>query len=318
MYQLINGKIQQKEKPKPEVVEKAEKPKEEDVKNNFQYVYKSSNFPLKREDKVQQIEINQEDINQSLSMPVEPEAVIAEPEKPEISEDQESCETQTSQIDSNYIYVNGERNRILFEGEEDFMNETLADKNAEFTPEVIINNDHISSEAVEETVNEEENIAFHETKTLHPETEALGNTEVEDEEVNLTLTQEETEKENIESDSELNTTEEELIIEEEHHSAEEKDTQFTSETIIHEEEITSDLAEEMIVEDESELSFHGTDSFLPEVKIESERIEAPIQEEEVAQPNINKHEDEMRRLIEEVEKKMKETKSIVSETKRRT
>ncbi|WP_267404769.1 MULTISPECIES: hypothetical protein [unclassified Chryseobacterium] len=319
LYQLINGKIQQKEKPKPEVVvkvEKVEEQKEGVVKNNFQYVYKSSNFPLKREDKVQQIELNQEDLNQNLSIPVEPEAVIAEPENLEIVEDQESCEIQTSEVDANYIYVNGERNRILFEGEEDFMNETLADENAEFTPEVIINEDHISSEKVNETVNDEENISFHETESLNPETEVVENAEVENQET--IEIQEETEKENVEIDSELNTTEEESVIEEEDHSTEEKDTQFTSETIIHEEEIASDHAEETIVEDDSELSFHGTDSFLPEIKIESERTETPIKEEDIIQPNINKHEDEMRRLIEEVEKKMKETKSVASEAKEET
>lgn len=73
--------------------------------------------------------------------------------------------------------------------------------------------------------------------------------------------------------------------------------------IINEDEIDSEKVAEKI-NDESELSFHGTDAFLPEVK-----IEAPISEQinpsEAPKSIINKHEDEMRRLIEEVEKKMK-------------
>ncbi|WP_294249631.1 hypothetical protein [uncultured Chryseobacterium sp.] len=76
---------------------------------------------------------------------------------------------------------------------------------------------------------------------------------------------------------------------------------FTPEKIISEDGISG---EKETLHDESQLSFHGTESFLPEVN-----IQAPVQEErpdEPIQPNINKHEEEMRRLIEEVEKKMKE------------
>ncbi|NPA07685.1 MAG: hypothetical protein GXO46_01675, partial [Chlorobi bacterium] len=61
--------------------------------------------------------------------------------------------------------------------------------------------------------------------------------------------------------------------------------------------------EEKTIQNDSELSFHGTESFLPEVKIQANTEEKIT---EAPQLNLNKHEDEMRRLIEEVEKKMKE------------
>jgi len=305
LYQLINGKIQQKEKKKPEVaakLEKLEETKAEAVKNNFQYVYKSSNFPLKREDKVQQIEVSQKDINQNLSIPAETVNMDIEG-----IENQEMGKILTAQDSKHHIFVDGERNRILFEGEEDFMNET-----EEFSSEMNINEDQISSEKVEEKIYDEENISFQEAESFNSETEVVENTNIEDQET--VVAEQKTEIEDTKIDSELNSTHEESDIEPENNSAEEKDTQFTSETIIHEDEITSDLAEETIVEDDSELSFHGTDSFLPEVKIKSEQTETPIKEQDLVQPNINKHEDEMRRLIEEVEKKMKATKSDVSET----
>ena len=55
---------------------------------------------------------------------------------------------------------------------------------------------------------------------------------------------------------------------------------------------------------DAEVSFHGTDSFMPDVKIRANSEEL-METVEISQPNINKHEEEMRRLIEEVEKKKK-------------
>lgn len=83
-------------------------------------------------------------------------------------------------------------------------------------------------------------------------------------------------------------------------------TDFSSETIISEDKIESE-DEKQKVEDDSQLSFHGTESFLPEVKIESK---TPVQQEIPVQnsPSKNKYEEEMRRLIEQVELKMKEAK----------
>ncbi len=107
-----------------------------------------------------------------------------------------------------YVYINGERNRILFEGEENFLDEqnsetidlestiesgtlvtqkteTIVDDpvqqeaesiqtetegkaGEEFIPEIIIHENEISSGTEEEVV-EEENTSFHEVDPLLPE-----------------------------------------------------------------------------------------------------------------------------------------------------
>ena len=93
-------------------------------------------------------------------------------------------------------------------------------------------------------------------------------------------------------------------------------TDFSSETIISEDKIESD-DEKQKVEDDSQLSFHGTESFLPEVKMEAK---TPVQQEIPAQnaPSKNKYEEEMRRLIEQVELKMKEAKKDVTKDEKST
>lgn len=276
LYQLINGKIQQEVKAavteeKPSVIA-ADKP--------VKYNYNVKGFPIKREE------------------------VLSTSEKEE-QEEKEACILQTAQ-EVKHLYINGERNRILFEGEENFLDEensetidlestvesgTLvtqksepqiavpilqkeeevqleAEENAgeDFTTETVINDDQITSEAVQE-VAEEENVSFEETESFLPEADL-----------------------------------EEHVVE-----VPAEDTEvITEETPVAE-------VEEVIAEvPDAELSFHGTEAFLPDVKIQGsneesiETIEAPVL-------NVNKHEDEMRRLIEEVEKKMKETKSVPQE-----
>ncbi|MDM1556464.1 MULTISPECIES: tetratricopeptide repeat protein [Chryseobacterium] len=278
LYQLINGKIQQEvkqevTKEKTSVIA-ADKP--------VKYNYNVKGFPIKREDRV------------------------TAPEKNE-AEEKETCLLQPAQ-EVKHLYVNGERNRILFEGEENFLDEknpetidlestlesgTLVTQKSEtetmvpvsqkddevqqeieenagedFTLETVINEDQIASEAVEEKVEEEENLSFEETESLSPETGT---------------------EENI---AEVSTEDAEAIADEE----------------IPVSEIKEDIADDS----GAELSFHGTDAFLPDVKIQANNEEA-IEAVEVSPLNVNKHEEEMRRLIEEVEKKMKETKSVQQE-----
>ncbi|WP_435523047.1 hypothetical protein [Chryseobacterium indoltheticum] len=137
--------------------------------------------------------------------------------------------------------------------------------------EVVISEDAIDSEKTEEKISNESEVSFLEVESFEPETEAQ--------------TEESINNENLEEDAEK-----EEIVE-----------ALNPEVIINEDKINSkDVVEK--INDESELSFHGTDAFLPEVK-----IEAPVSEQinpaETANSNINKHEDEMRRLIEEVEKR---------------
>ncbi|WP_250252687.1 hypothetical protein [Chryseobacterium sp. Marseille-Q3244] len=278
LYQLINGKIQQEVKEKitedkPSVIA-AEKP--------VKYNYNVKGFPIKREETAPAPEKNEE-------------------------EEKETCLLQTGQ-EVKHLYVNGERNRILFEGEENFLDEentetidlestlesgTLVTQKSEpettvsvqqeeekvqeeieenagenFTPETVINEDQIASETVEEKVDEEENLSFEGTESLSPE----GAVE-----------------ENV---SEVRTEDAEAIADEE--------------------VPVSEIEEELTEQPGAELSFHATDAFLPDVKIQANNEEG-IEPVEVSPLNVNKHEEEMRRLIEEVEKKMKETKSVPQE-----
>ncbi|MCY0976321.1 hypothetical protein PGH12_11415 [Chryseobacterium wangxinyae] len=146
--------------------------------------------------------------------------------------------------------------------------------------EVIINEDKIDSQKVEEKINNEDEISFQKVESFSGETE----------------------------------NEEKIIrssIESDHTKTEESKEVLNAEVIIEEEKIDSEDVSEKINND-SELSFHGTDSFLPEVKIESHKTEENTPAE-TPKSNVNKHEDEMRRLIEEVEKRMKERKENAPE-----
>ncbi len=139
--------------------------------------------------------------------------------------------------------------------------------------EVIIHEDKIDSKKTEEKINDESEVSFLEIESFKPETEVP--------------TEESAEYKGLKE-----------IVEEE--SATEN---LHPEVIINEDKITTkDVAEK--VNDESTLSFHGTDSFLPEVKIEA-NVSEQINPAKTQKSSINKHEDEMRRLIEEVEKRMK-------------
>nr|WP_315027438.1 hypothetical protein [uncultured Chryseobacterium sp.] len=273
LYQLINGKIRQE--PKPEPVEEKKPSKTADKTTKYPY-YKG--FPIKRE----------------------------ETSSPKMKEEEKvSCLLPTPE-DIKHIYVNGERNRILFEGEENFLDEKNSDiidlestlesgtlvtqkseapeefvedkiqhvqeengesTEEEFTPETIINEDEISSGIEEEKVDNEEDVSFHETESLLPEIHI-----------------------------EENVSEEPVKIE----------------TITGDEEISASHQEPTPNEPDAELSFHRTDEFMPDVKMQINNEEV-TESAEVSLPNVNRHEEEMRRLIEEVEKKMKETKAAPEE-----
>lgn len=312
LYQLINGKI--KQKPKPEIIEE-QKPLVS--ANTFKYIYKSSRFPIKREEKEQQQIIKEEQIVKDKK---HEEAFLLQAQIiPEIK----------------HLHVNGERNRILFEGEENFLNddtletidlestlesgsivtqkaekkeekevvdkveniqeepvseevqqENHVEEIAKFAPEMIINEEKVDSEAEEEKIDDESNVSFHE--------------------IEPSLTENEPKEDDLVEGNES------VYIGNEEINEVEAKIEFTPEEIINEEEITSESETEKVNND-AELSFHGTDSFLPDVKIQSNTVEEVVSEE-IPQSNINKHEDEMRRLIEEVEKKMKTVK-VSSEQK---
>jgi len=304
LYQLINGRIQQK--PKVDAPAEAIKEKTIPAENPLQILLRSkvSVFPLKRQDETSVGEAKPETDEQPTKPAENKDSFGVAPEpKPESKE----------------VFVKGERNRILFEGEEDFLEndhvETIdlestlesgsiitfkpekevqqdngridaqehvekESPDADFTPETLVEEEKISDNNEEEKIRDASEKSFHETESFLPEVNLANNGE-----------KEESHEEQIEeSESHIN-------------GEAEHNTEFTHETIVDEDKILSS-DEEKTITDDAELSFHGTESFLPEIKIESQNKEEQISE--IPQPVFSKHEDEMRRLIEEVERKMKE------------
>lgn len=345
LYQLINGKIRHE---KPVVEANSSKTLEKAA----QLAYKNKAFPIQRE--VDSAEKNAEE---------------------------EACVLPTSQ-EIKHIYINGERNRILFEGEENFLNEdnsetidlestlesgTLVTQKAElvansaqneqekdqtetqenagenFSSETVINEDKISSESEEAKVEEEDHVSFEETEPILPEVSVEESTAEEEIEAEPVLSTEEVQTETEENAGE-NFSAETVINEdkissesEEVKVEEDDDVSFQEIEPISEEVNTDETALEPIavqkttenqvdsveeteapeVESDAEVSFHGTEAFLPDVKIKTNNEEI-TEVAEITSPNVNKHEEEMRRLIEEVEKKMKETKAVPQQEKEET
>lgn len=285
LYQLINGKI--KEKTKPEVLENNNV---KGLEKGSRYFPKSKNFPIKREELPEKAQIKEEVVRQ-FPAPL-----------PEIK----------------HIYVNGERNRILFEGEENFLEESnheTIDIESTLESGTLVTQKQkevFSEEPIQATETIEQEIALKEIEGTD------NNQDQHDTPVNGTETsKDETEiantilKPTLDNDA--------LPVEEKVNETELKEieiskkTEFTPEEIINEDEITSESEKEKVSND-SELSFHGTDSFMPEVKIESKNSDE-ITVSEISQPSVNKHEDEMRRLIEEVERRMKANKVVAEDKK---
>ncbi|WP_445431915.1 hypothetical protein [Chryseobacterium indoltheticum] len=189
--------------------------------------------------------------------------------------------------------------------------------------EVIIHEEKLDSEKSSEKINNDSEVSFLEVAAFEPETAIIKEdfvgdknsvenpdkqvvTEVEKSEVIIHEDKIDSEKteEKINDESEVSFLEIESFKPETEAPTEESATEnLHPEVIINEDKITTkDVAEK--VNDESTLSFHGTDSFLPEVKIEA-NVSEQINPAKTQKSSINKHEDEMRRLIEEVEKRMK-------------
>ncbi|MDV7696503.1 hypothetical protein N6B72_06170 [Chryseobacterium soli] len=310
LYQLINGKIQHK--PAPEISE--EKKSLKPAESEGRYAYKDKGFPIKRDQPTENGVEKQETVPH-----------IPEPPK-----------------ESKPVFVKGERNRILFEGEENFLDEkntgtidlestlesgTLViqkqdvieepaldepivgeravekiidaeepvseNPQEEFTPETIINEDEIALPSEKEEIKDDSELSFHETETLPSEI-------ADNEEEHYSV------EEHVEDQKEV------TAAEETDHQTDEVPEEFTAEEIINVSK-PSVQEEQKVEEDDAELSFHGMEAFLPDVKIQANTDE--IASAEVIQSSTNKHEDEMRRLIEEVEKKMKVAKESVSEPK---
>ena len=202
------------------------------------------------------------------------------------------------------VYVNGELNRILFEGEEDFLdreNETIDLESTLESGQIVTQKPDSESNAAEQPKFAEAKDAENFSKEKIVEEEIISE-----------------EKPLIENPSELSfhETEEFLPVTKVASTLEDSQTKevqdfkesedaenFSKETIIKEDIISEEKA---IIQDESKLSFHATEAFLPEVKMVSNPEKVEIRE--IAKPAANKHEEEMKRLIAEVEAKMKASK----------
>lgn len=186
-------------------------------------------------------------IEEKIEEKVEETVIIAKEEiKPEVKEIAKP------------VYVEGVLNRILFEGEEDFL------------------------ERETENIDIESTLESGKLVTRKAEKVDLAEEKIEE----------------IEEISEIKT--EEPIIE-----VPESETAST-ETIINEDQIEE---EKEIIENPSEISFHGSEDFLPQVQIKTNIISS--QKYEAPKPQLNKQEEEMQRLIAEVEAKVKASKKTI-------
>lgn len=164
------------------------------------------------------------------------------------------------------VYINGELNRLLFEGEEDFFDRP---------DEVIDLESTIESGQIVTEMPESKTVIPVQKTTVEPIESLEKNPGSEDF----------SEKFNEKSDGFPAADAEDL----------------TEEKIAGEQNILQETNE---VEDPSELSFHAMDAFLPNVSMkvtpsEKSPVQAPISSTK------NRHEDEMQRLLAEVEAKMK-------------
>lgn len=194
------------------------------------------------------------------------------------------------------VEIDGVVNRILFEGEENFweMDHQTIDMESTIESGKLVTQkksleENVISEKVENRILETQEVETFSSETIIPaekieeKEEVIKNPAEKSFQEIPELTTEETQ------DSPENMVEEISPTE-----------SFSTETIVNETEISE---AENIVEDPSQVSFHGSQEFLPNVKITSANPSKEIQE--APKKSLNKHEEEMQRLIAEVEEKMK-------------
>ena len=249
------------------------------------------------------------------------EPVIATPEvKAETSSIFEEIEIEPKQT-SKPVLVEGVLNRILFEGEEDFLERETANIDLESTLEsgqivtqkiskeensnaenefsestkktdsqIIISEEIINEiEKQEEIAGNISEVSFHETQEFLPEVQIDSNkTDSHQKAIAKSLDNEDAN--NLKDSSEI-----------------QDDVNKTPEIIINETKIEQ---QEEIIENPSEISFHGSEEFLPEVKIKSNSSESTSYK--LPQPKLSKQEEEMQQLIAAVEAKMKASKKEIT------
>ena len=224
------------------------------------------------------------------------------------------------------VYIDGEINRILFEGEENLMKEEAESVDLEASQEsgtlVIASKDGLSGEfsdnenydEVFETKNdlvddlqkkETENPSEETTRKFTPET--IINEEKIDSETAVLEQFSQLSFHGIDANLKPENILANDLHQEEHDNSEnfstEETRKFTTETITNEEKIET---EEDVVDDPSQLSFHGSNEFLPNFKIEVKKEGITNYK---AENKASKHEIEMQKLIAEVNAKMKKSTS---------
>lgn len=184
------------------------------------------------------------------------------------------------------VFVNGERNRILFKGEEDFLERETEKIDLEQTLE----SGTIVTESLEKKVFADE---IQEEKTADKKVEA-NSVDVADSEIALENQEVKAEVEPEKVVEVLAESKSDLIVDVE-------DAVDFSENM----DVTEENKQENPESDNS-LAYHGIEDFMPNVSISKteakENYTAP-------KPQLNRHEEEMKRLIEAVEAKMRNNKS---------
>ena len=203
---------------------------------------------------------------------------------------EESADLSNNKIEKpNPVVVEGKLNRILFEGEENFLNEKPEKIDLELTRESgqIVIEKHSESEiafqkeevAGENSINAEEN---------HPESK---------------ITQPKIPTENTVKTSDIK----EKLRNNEDKTAEKSEVKKDESEIIQSQKLelneTDKENSDKTHEKSAEVNFHSESAFLPDVKLTANKTPEKMQEKKTS--SYDKQQEEMRRLIEEVEQKMR-------------
>ena len=219
------------------------------------------------------------------------------------------------------VLVEGVLNRILFEGEEDFLERETAkiDLESTFESGQIVTqkiskeeNSNAENEFSESTKKTDSQIII--SKEIINEIEKLEEIAGNISEVSFHETQEFLQE--VQIDTNKNDSHQKIIVksvdnEDANHL---KDSSEIKDDVNKSPEITINETEvgqqEEIIENPSEISFHGSEEFLPEVKIKSNSSESTSYK--LPQPKLSKQEEEMQQLIAAVEAKMKASKKEIT------
>ncbi len=225
------------------------------------------------------------------------------------------------------VIVEGEPNRILFQGEENFMNETAPAKiDIEMTKEAgklvtekpVQSAEQPTADDIEvlENVEKKEEVLKEAEKTVTGSTgefETAQKSEIEriaEEGEAVNLVRDGAKQQQTPASEEIPevTEEKELLAE--------KDVQenIVTESKQKPEKVSTENPEP---ESDSQVSYGDVGAFMPEVQVRPSKSAQDIteqQEPRTAQPELSRHELEMKKLIEEVERKIQEKKAKKTET----